>query len=106
MHQMTARDHAVETDEQQPHRDDVRQDAHATSPARRSSTWSRNSVKISVIAPATSTPTATLNTGIVPPDSSEPSEPSGRKFAIAATPKTSPPTATRTNAAAPTPSAT
>src|SRR6185295_11005365 len=88
--------------DQQPHGDDVRQ--HYSRP--RSIIWSTSSLRISVTAAVTSTPTATLSTGTVPPDSSDPVVPSGSTLSIAATPKTRPAIATSMYAAAPTASVT
>ena len=51
-------------------------------------------MRISVTAAVTSTPTAMLSTGTVPPDSSDPVVPNGRTLSITATPNTRPASAT------------
>src|SRR5437764_12664091 len=83
--EVAARDNPVEAGRKQPGGYRVGQEAHSSPPAppplpRSSSARSRNSVYASVNAPATSSPTEMLSSGMKPPESSIFGVPGSMKF--------------------------
>ncbi len=82
-HEVAARHHPPQADDEQPYRDRVREDPHCDAPSGALpgsiSDWSRNSVQVSRNAPVTSSPTAAELSGMIPDDSKWPGMPTGRK---------------------------
>src|SRR3712207_4122265 len=77
--EVPARDDPVEADEEDPCGDRIGQEAHS-SPGPVTNCWSRNSEMSNTKAPATSSPTEMLSSGIIPAESRVPGSPSGRKL--------------------------
>src|SRR3954453_21400797 len=105
MDQVAARDDPLETDEEEPGREDVRQVAHGSGRTPGATYRSRNSEKRSSIAAVTSSAVAQLSNGRLPPDSSVPRRPGPMKLCRKLAPASRAPAPSSVYAAAPMPSA-